>query len=83
MTKHLPPSGGKCVCFHSAHTIVKTPGTNVEYVDVVVVVAERTYLHLPTYDDPLVTDNDDSCCGYVIRYTKPDEVIVTSVGDVP
>lgn len=51
--------------------------------DVFVVVAERTYVHLPTYDDPLVTDDDDSCCGPLIRYAKPGEVNVTSVGDVP
>lgn len=46
------------------------------------VVTETTYIHLSTYDDSLVTDNDEHWCGKKIIYVAHGEVTVTSVGDV-
>ncbi len=56
---------------------------DLEVVPYVVVVTEPSYNHIPTYDDPLLTDNDPPCCGKFIAYVKPGEVNVTPVGDVP
>lgn len=82
VTCHVASGGGKCTCTSSVRVVRVVVGVVLLCVDVVVVVAESTYVHLSAYDDSLVTDDDDSWCGWLIRYAVPDEVIVTSVGDV-
>lgn len=82
VTCHSTPVGGKRTCFASRSVVVEVRGGSVADVPAFVRVAETTYMHLSTYDDSLVTDNDDSCCGKFISYKVPGEGAVTSVGDV-
>lgn len=82
VTVHSSEVGGKCACLHSAPLPNSSRGGSEELVMVPVRVAETTYIHLSTYDDPLRTDNDDSRRGKLLNYKAPGEDTVPSVGDV-
>lgn len=57
-------------------------GVSINMLDVFVVVVECIYVYLLIYDDLLVMDDDDLCCGLLICYVKFGEVNVIFVGDV-
>lgn len=79
---YLVDGGGKCICLCIFLEILE--GFGVELIDGyydVVVVLEMIYIGFLIYDDLLVMDNDDFCCGCLINYKKFDEVIVVLVGD--
>lgn len=48
----------------------------------IVMVLEMIYMYSLIYDDLLVMDNDDYCCGKYINYKVFGDVIVILVGDV-
>lgn len=74
--------GGKCLCFFFVYVIGEMFGVCCIMLDVFVVVVECIYVYFLMYDDLLVMDDDDLCCGLLICYIKFGEVNVIFVGDV-